>query len=354
MYLGPMYSFLPDQSTLEFPPEKPKMDLPRTIIVKWRVIEIKMMNDNQVLIADDDYNFRTAMEDMVSAWGYDVQSAKHGLDVWEILLQEDAPKLMILDWVMPGINGVEICRRLRDRGEDPYYYIILVTVQDQIEHLAEGLASGADDYLTKPVVPEELEARLLVGQRILDLQAQLIAARDTLRIQATHDPLTNLWNRKGILEIMRRELSRASRSGLALSVIMLDLDYFKQANDTYGHLAGDQLLIEIAERMQESIRSYDAVGRMGGDEFLIVLPECNTESALYLAERIRKHLALSNSVLPRDAFPVTASMGVASTSMGIGLDVNDLILAADSALMQAKQMGRDRVELRQSAYLPIM
>jgi diguanylate cyclase (GGDEF)-like protein len=318
------------------------------------VLEIKMMYEKQVLIADDDYNFRTAMVAMVGAWGYEVQSAKHGLDVWEILLQEDAPRLMILDWVMPGLNGVEICRRLRERGDDPNYYIILVTVQDQIEQLAEGLAAGADDYLTKPVVPEELEARLLAGRRILDLQAQLIAARDAFRDQATHDPLTNLWNRKGILEIMRREVGRASRSGSPLSVIMLDLDYFKQTNDTYGHPVGDALLVELANRMQDSIRVYDAVGRIGGDEFLIVLPECDTEAALYLAERIRKNLALSNSVLPRDAFSVTASLGVASTSMGVGLDAHDLILADDSALLQAKHRGRDRVELRQSAPIPMM
>jgi len=329
-----------------------KLDLPRQAIVKLEGKEISMMYDKQVLIADDDYNFRTAMEDMVSAWGYDVQSAKHGLDVWEILLQEDAPKLMILDWVMPGLDGVEICRRLRERQEDPYYYIILVTVQDQIEQLAEGFTAGADDYLTKPVIPEELEARLLAGERIIDHQAQLIAARDVLRVQATHDPLTNIWNRKGILEIMQREVSRASRSGLPLSVIMLDLDYFKQTNDTYGHLAGDRLLVEMAQRMCESIRSHDAVGRMGGDEFLVVLPECDTESALYLTERIRKNLALSNSVLPKDAFPVTASMGVAATSMGVGLDAHDLILAADTALLRAKQRGRDRVEHRQSAPIP--
>lgn len=312
------------------------------------------MFENEVLIADDDYNFRTAMEDMVRAWGYEVQSAKHGLDVWEILLSEDAPRLMILDWVMPGLNGVEICRRLRERGEDPNYYIILVTVQDQIEQLAEGLSSGADDYLTKPVVPEELEARLLVGKRILELQAELIAARDALRVQATHDPLTKLWNRKGIHEILRREVSRASRNGLPLSVIMLDLDYFKLTNDTYGHLMGDHLLTRFAQCVQESIRSYDAVGRLGGDEFLVVLPECDTDSAIYLAERIRNNLALTNSILPDDAFPVTASMGIAATSMGIGLDERDLILAADSALLHAKQMGRDRIELLRSTPITLM
>jgi len=179
------------------------------------------MDERTILIADDDYNFRSALVDMVSAWGYEVLIAKNGFDVWEILLGAEAPRIMILDWIMPGMDGVEICRRLRSRRDDPYVYIILVSVQDQIENLTEGIGAGADDYLTKPVVPEELEARLLAGKRILDLQAELMSARDALQIQATHDPLTNLWNRKGILDILGREVNRASRNGMPLSVIMV-------------------------------------------------------------------------------------------------------------------------------------
>jgi diguanylate cyclase (GGDEF)-like protein len=311
--------------------------------------------DKKILIADDDYNFRAVLVDMISDWGYDVLSAKNGLDVWEILLREDAPRMMILDWIMPGMDGLEICRRLRARQDDPYIYIILVTVQDQIENLAEGIGAGADDYLTKPVVPEELEARLLAGKRILDLQAQLVSARDALKLQATHDPLTDLWNRKGILEIMEREVNRSSRSGMPLSAIMVDVDSFKYVNDTYGHPVGDKVLIEIAQRMRESIRSYDSAGRLGGDEFLIVLPGCDTEAAVYLAERMRKQIASVQSLnLDDEIFPTTVSMGVASTSMGIGLNAEDLILAADSALLRAKQMGRDRVEVRRSATMMVM
>ena len=311
--------------------------------------------DKTILIADDDYNMRTALVDMVRDWGYEVLIAKNGLDVWEILLREDAPRMMILDWIMPGMDGLEICRRLRARQDDPYIYIILVTVQDHVEQLAEGIGAGADDYLTKPVVPEELEARLLAGKRILDLQAQLLSARDALKIQATHDPLTNLWNRKGILEIMDREVSRASRNGMPLSVVMVDVDGLKYINDTYGHHEGDKMLIEVAQRMQENIRNYDAVGRLGGDEFLIVLPGCDTEAAVFLADRMRQRLALAQSLRPDDEmFPTTVSMGVASSSMGIGLDAQDLIIAADSALLRAKQMGRDRVEVRRSAHMMVM
>jgi two-component system cell cycle response regulator len=313
------------------------------------------MDERTILIADDDYNFRSALVDMVSAWGYEVLIAKNGFDVWEILLGADAPRIMILDWIMPGMDGVEICRRLRSRRDDPYVYIILVSVQDHIENLTEGIGAGADDYLTKPVVPEELEARLLAGRRILDLQAELMAARDALQIQATHDPLTNLWNRKGIIDILKREVNRASRNGIPLSVIMVDVDGFKLINDTFGHLVGDKVLVEIAARMRESIRSYDAAGRLGGDEFLMVLPGCDTETAMYLAERVRKELTIAHFPLPEDdIFSVSISMGIASSTMGIGLDADDLILSADSALLRAKQMGKNRVEIRRSEYMVVM
>jgi len=313
------------------------------------------MDEKTILIADDDYNFRNAMIDMVRLWGYDVISAKNGFDVWEILLGGDAPRMMILDWIMPGMNGVEICKRLRSRKDDPYIYIILVTIQDQIEKLAEGITAGADDYLTKPVVPEELEARLLAGKRILDLQAELMSARDALQLQATHDPLTDLWNRKGILDILKREVSRASRNSVPLSVIMADVDDFKFINDSFGHPVGDRVLAEIAARMQDTLRSYDAVGRLGGDEFLMVLPGCDTEAALCLAERVRKKMALRHFPFPEDdVFSISISLGIASSSMGIGMDADDLIHAADSALLRAKQMGKDRIEVRRSEHMVVM
>jgi two-component system cell cycle response regulator len=313
------------------------------------------MDEKTILIADDDYNFRNAMINMVQLWGYEVISAKNGFDVWEILLGGGAPRMMILDWIMPGMDGVEICKRLRSRKDDPYTYIILVTIQDQIEKLAEGITAGADDYLTKPVVPEELEARLLAGKRILDLQTELMSARDALQVQATHDPLTNLWNRKGILDILKREVSRASRNSVPLTVIMADVDDFKFINDSFGHPVGDGVLVEIAARMRDTIRSYDAVGRLGGDEFLMVLPGCDTEAALCLAERTRQKMALGQFPFPEnDIFSISISMGIASSSMGIGLNAEDLVLAADSALLRAKQMGKDRIEVRRSEHMIVM
>jgi two-component system cell cycle response regulator len=356
MSLGKMYPHAMYQGTLEFSGLESTMDtLHEGIFIDCDVLERMMKHEKMILIADDDYNFRSAMVDMVSDWGYEVLTAKNGLDVWEILLGDNAPRIMILDWIMPGMDGVEICKRLRSRRDDPYVYIILVSIQDQIESLTEGISAGADDYLTKPVVPEELEARLLAGRRILDLQAELMSARDALQIQATHDPLTNLWNRKGILDILDCEVNRASRDGVPLSVIMVDVDDFKYINDSYGHPAGDKVLIEIAERMRGSIRSYDSAGRLGGDEFLMVLPGCDAETAQCMAERVQKELRMAHFPIPDDdIFSVSISMGIASSTMGMGLDANDLVLAADSALLRAKQMGKNRVEIRRPEYVVVM
>jgi diguanylate cyclase (GGDEF)-like protein len=308
------------------------------------------MEREKVLIAEDDPNFRDALETMVSAWGYNVVSASHGTDAWELLLEEDAPNLTILDWIMPGLDGVEICRRLRSRHRDPYTYVILLTIQDQVEHLAEGFSAGADDFLTKPVMPSELQARLLAGRRIIEMQQELIAAREALRDQATRDPLTLLWNREGIIDFLHREVGRSARSREPLTVIMMDVDNFKQTNDTYGHLAGDAILVEVSRRIEDSLRSYDAIGRYGGDEFLIVLPNCDADSGLSLADRVRRKVTEPSLAMPDETYNTQVSIGVATTSKGAGLSVNGLIGAADSALLHAKRQGKDRAEL----YTPLL
>lgn len=315
------------------------------LILRCEMQEMISMQMEPILIADDDPNFLSVLEDIVRSWGYEVLCAKHGMDVWRILLGEDAPRMMILDWIMPGMDGLEICRRVREKGGDSYTYIILITVQDEIEQLAKGFSAGADDYLTKPFVPAELKSRLLAGKRILDLQAQLIFTRDKLRLQAIRDPLTALFNREGILQILTQELSRGDRDNSLVAVAMLDIDHFKQVNDQFGHLIGDEVLLEMAQAIQEAVRSYDAVGRYGGDEFLIVLPGCDIESALFIAERIRSHIAHVQYTCNGEIEHVTASMGVAATSTGFYLDAYDLIRTADTALLQAKQRGRNRIEI---------
>src|SRR5579883_3074258 len=238
----------------------------------------------RVLIADDSIVSRHLLDATLRKWGYEVVVACDGVEAWEILQSPDAPKLVILDWVMPGLTGPEVCRRVRERAKSPetksesYTYILLLTSKSLKEDLIEGMESGADDYVTKPFDQHELKARLRAGTRIIDLEQQLVTAREELREQATRDFLTRIWNRSSILDILQRELARGGREHRPVGVILADLDHFKAVNDTYGHFAGDAVLLEFARRVQASMRQYDSIGRYGGEEFLIVLPGCDEEA----------------------------------------------------------------------------
>ncbi len=296
----------------------------------------------QVLIAEDDAMFRRILQSWLESWGYEVIVAKDGGMAWSILQQEHPPGLLILDWVMPEIDGIELCRRIRKRQQVRYPYILLATGKDAKQDVVRGLEAGADDYLTKPFDRDELRARLRVGRRILALQEGLINARDELRFQATHDVLTGIWNRGAVLDLLHRELERAARARTLTSVLMLDLDHFKEINDTYGHLTGDIVLREVAERIAQSVRSYDSVGRYGGEEFLVVLPGCNQTEGEISAQRIRLAIA-SAPVLDADLeIPVSVSIG-ATVAGPDAISDKDILAAADKALYQAKDCGRNRV-----------
>ena len=301
------------------------------------------------MVADDDAFSRRLLEATLVKGGYDVSVSPDGVEAWRALQGTDTPLLAILDWEMPGMDGLEVCRRVRQRAQEPYIYIILLTGRGQKEDIIEGLEAGADDFLTKPFHPDELRARLRVGERILGLQAELIAAREALRMQATHDVLTGLFNRAAIFDILERELARRYREGMTLSIIMADLDGFKQINDTYGHQAGDAVLREVARRMHASLRSYDAIGRYGGEEFLIVLPRCDISQAMDLAERVRAQVSREAMDISQGYVQVTSSIGVAASGGASEVDTDSLIHAADKALYRAKHKGRNRVELATAA-----
>jgi two-component system, cell cycle response regulator len=298
----------------------------------------------RVLIAEDDPGSRYKLEVSLQRWGYEVLVARDGAQAWALLQEEHAPTLAVLDWMMPGLDGLEICRRVRNRPSRPYVYILLLTAKGRKEDLVEGIEGGADDYLTKPFHPDELRARLRAGRRILDLQHQLISAQEALKIQATHDPLTGLWNRAEIFEIMRREYERAERNNSPLGVVMADLDHFKQINDTQGHLAGDAILHEVASRLVRAVRPYDSVGRYGGEEFLIIMPGCSTESTLRRAERLRVSVSSEPALSGEQNILLTLSLGVAATVETNDSDYHSLVRAADAALYRAKKNGRNRAE----------
>lgn len=294
----------------------------------------------KILVAEDDAATRHLLKVSLERWKYDVVLAQDGTEALEALLGKDAPKLAILDWVMPGTDGVDICRELRKRDAGSYIYTLLLTSKAGKADLLRGLEAGADDYLIKPFDLLELQARLWTGQRIIALQDQLIRAREAMRDQATHDPLTGVWNRAAILDSLEREFNRSEREENPLSVIMVDIDHFKQINDTYGHQTGDNVLREVTKRMQSVMRSYDALGRYGGEEFVVIALGCDKDSALNLAERLRAIVDASPVSTPGATIPVTLSLGVATVSKG--LSPESLLRCADEALYRAKRAGRNR------------
>jgi diguanylate cyclase (GGDEF)-like protein len=302
-------------------------------------------NSVKILIADDSIVSRHLLEATLRKWGYDVMVACDGAEALELLQRENAPSLIILDWMMPGMTGVEVCRRIRQRDSEPYTYILLLTSKSQKEDLIEGMDAGADDYITKPFDQNELQVRLRAGTRLVDLQVQLLKAREDLRDQATRDSLTRLWNRSSILSELARELARSEREARPLGVVIVDLDHFKHINDTYGHLAGDAVLREAARRMQNSIRQYDCIGRYGGEEFLILFPGCSEGDCFAQADRLRKQLAQAEMSVKDAALRVTASFGVTVAMPGVNCSQEGLIRKADEALYIAKKSGRNRVEM---------
>jgi len=298
-----------------------------------------------ILIADDDNVSRKVLRRKLERSGYSVIEAADGSEAWAVLSTEDAPRIAVLDWMMPGMDGVEVTGMLRRHREEPYTYVILLTGRAEAGDLVEGMSAGADDYVTKDAGDAELLVRLRAGQRIVDLQRELYSTREELRRQATHDALTGVWNRATIFESLNRELVRGRRHNEPVAAVLVDLDHFKLINDTYGHQSGDVVLRESAARMQGVLRSYDALGRYGGEEFLIVLTDGWPQIAKQVAERIRRVMSATPVLCPNGPVGVTASFGIATAAWEMPADAEDLIHAADMALYRAKKKGRDRVEV---------
>jgi two-component system, cell cycle response regulator len=306
---------------------------------------------NTALIAEDDPIFRRILESRLKRWNYRVTAVENGLDAWEVLQKEDAPQLAILDWMMPGIDGIELCRRIRSRDQGPYRYVLLLTAKDDKQDVVAGLEAGADDYLTKPFDVDELRARVRAGKRILDLQAALMRAQSALQFEAAHDRLTAIWNRGAILDLLRGEMERSRRSQDSLGVIMADVDFFKKVNDTHGHLVGDDVLREVGHRLASALRSYDFVGRFGGEEFLVVVPGCDALNLAVAAERLRRRIADQPIDTSAGPIPVTISLGLSTAQANESglIDRETLIRDADAALYAAKARGRNRAETAPAA-----
>ncbi len=296
----------------------------------------------RVLIAEDDITSRVLLKKVLEKWGYDVAVTTNGADAWRVLQADDAPRIAILDWMMPEMDGIDVCRRVRalDTRQPPY--VILLTALGEKDHMMTGFEAGADDYVGKPYDPAELRARIGVGRRLVELNEELIETQTRLEVQAHTDPLTGLPNRRAIVEALDEELQRSAREGTRLAVGMLDIDHFKLVNDEFGHAAGDDVLCELARRMESTLRPCDSVGRFGGEEFLVVVPGVSSAEFSELLERLRRAASEAPFTASERDLAVTVSLGGAVYAGG---SMDALIARADDALYEAKARGRDLVVL---------
>lgn len=293
-------------------------------------------------MVDDDRATRFALERLLSRHGYEVTVAEDGRIASEKLTQEPF-SLVLTDWSMPQMDGEALCRWIRDRSTEEYVYVLILTAANDRDSLTRGFEAGADDYVTKPFDKDELLARLRVGGRILQLQQSMLETERRLREIADRDGLTDLLNRRALDARLSEAFSFYRRRGRPLSIALLDLDHFKSVNDDFGHVAGDAVLRETAQRVGEAVRAYDTLGRFGGEEFLLILPDTLAWSARLVAERVRQVLSQAPVVHENRIIPISGSLGVATVDVGFSGDLQHLIEAADEALYEAKRRGRNRV-----------
>jgi len=306
----------------------------------------------KILIADDDPISSKILQKNLENWDYETVLARSGPSAWQAL-QDESLRLAILDWMMPGMDGVEVCRKIRRRKKYKYTYIILLSAKDRKQDIIAGLSSGADDYMTKPVNFLELKARLKAGRRIIDLEDKLLFIQNQLKDLASRDSLTRIWNRAEITRFLSEELERGRREKKFTSVIMLDVDHFKKINDFYGHSIGDQALLQVVSRLRRKVRRSDKMGRYGGDEIIVILPNCGQAEVKNVGERLRLAVGGRRIRTELDAVPITISAGCATSDLQQATSPEALIKTADKALLKAKEQGRNCVivsgEARQRA-----
>jgi len=289
-----------------------------------------------VLIAEDSQIYRRLIQSALYGQ-YELVFATDGESAWRAMQRTDAPQLLVLDWMLPGIDGVEVCRKVRAWRSDRYSYILLLTARDSEKDLLEAMDAGADDFVKKPFSAAELRARLKAGARIIELNEQLVAA-------ASHDFLTGIRNRASVFSLLTNEIERCRREQRPLGIILADIDRFKNINDTAGHLAGDVVLREVAARISRCVRNYDLVGRFGGEEFLVGLPGSEADVVRKRSEEIRARIAATPIPTSGGAVNVTVSLGGTVATPGTAHTLEELLRVADSALYRAKAAGRNRAE----------
>jgi two-component system, cell cycle response regulator len=297
----------------------------------------------KILVADDDAVSRLLMQRMLRETEFEVVTARNGREALQVLSEEDGPRLVLLDWTMPEMSGLEVCRAIRNGLRRAYIYIALLTSKDSKEDLVAGLEAGADDYLTKPCHPEEMRARLRTGRRILQLEDILVEAHEEMRRHATRDSLTQLLNRGAIFDALGAKLTQARLRGTDFAVLLCDVDHFKLVNDTYGHMVGDEVLREIADRLKSNVRK-GVVGRYGGEEFLLLLEGCGPDHVEMVANRICSVIRTMPVMTSAGALNITISGGALGVDARVAEQSAEVLVQhADQLLYAAKRSGRDRV-----------
>jgi diguanylate cyclase (GGDEF)-like protein len=296
----------------------------------------------RVLIADDEPTSRLLLKAMVSKLGHECLVAEDGSQAWE-LLSRGGIDVLLTDWMMPGVDGPALCRRVREELIDAYVYIVLTTGLENPEHVLEGMGAGADDYLTKPVDSFSVRTRLVAAERVTHLhgrlaltQAELANANVELLERSLTDPLTGLGNRRRMEQDLERTHARALRANRSYGIALMDIDHFKHFNDHYGHVAGDVALRDVAAAMELVTRAGECVYRYGGEEFLLLVPDCHGANVIVTAtERIRQavvDLGIPHGARPSEPPLVTLSGGVSTWSVRSNVTAADVVGEADKAL----------------------
>jgi len=303
----------------------------------------------KILLAEDITVTRKLVKRILENNGYKVIEARDGQEAWEILQKEkEEINLALIDWLMPQLNGLQLCRKIKATENQGYTYIIFLTGKVDIDDVVEGLESGADDYVTKPFDKRELISRIDVGKRFIQLHQKLREANHQLHILSITDGLTQILNRRALLERLEEELYRASRENAFFSLVMLDIDHFKRVNDKYGHQAGDKVLVEVVNRVKSKLRPYDIIGRYGGEEFVVGIFGADKEMGINKAEDFRRCIDEKEFEYNDKKLKISISLGISyqkieDSKSDISQLLDDLSKKADGALYRAKETGRNKV-----------
>jgi diguanylate cyclase (GGDEF)-like protein len=304
----------------------------------------------KVLIAEDDPVSSLVLTKTLTKWGHEVVATKNGSEAWRALQEEDAPRVAILDWMMPAIGGPELCRKIRQEPTTSAAYIILLTALNRKEHLLEGLEAGADDYITKPFDRQELRVRLQAGVRIVELQTNLTQrvqeletaiierkkAEEALRQLTLTDELTGLYNYRGFSTLAAHQIKAYRRADETSVLIYADMDGLKQINDTFGHSEGSLAIVNVAQLLRQTFRESDIIGRLGGDEFAILTQETTQNDLDTMLRRLRENLRVYNTE-QHHTYPLSVSIGATHIKPQVCMEIEDVIARADEAMYEQKR-----------------